>query len=131
VRLKQRLRMLTRRNWRVSMQVRTATLVRFVNGWMAYFRLADTPRVFRDLDEWLRRRLRQVRWKEWKRSAAKRRNLRALGMPERHARQWAGSRRGPWRVAGSAILQRALPNAYWDDLGLLTLRRAWDRLHAT
>lgn len=48
---------------------------------MAYFHLADTPRVFKDLDEWFRRRMRQIRWKEWKRPKTRRRNLRTLGIP--------------------------------------------------
>ena len=62
-----RLRRLTKRSWRVSMEVRIAALNRFTRGWTAYFALADTFSVFGELDEWLRRRLRQVRWKEWKR----------------------------------------------------------------
>jgi len=70
-RLKDQLRILTRRSWRVSMDYRIGKLNRFTTGWMAYFRLADPGRLFRDLDGWLRRRLRQVRWKEWKTTAAK------------------------------------------------------------
>ena len=91
---------------------------RFTVGWMAYFSLADFPRPLSDLDEWLRRRLRQVRWKEWKRPIARRRNMQALGIPAQQAREWAGSRKGYWRLARSAPLQRALPNSYWRDLGL-------------
>ena len=117
-RAKDRLRQLTARNWGVSMERRIRELNRFTVGWTAYFAYADTPRPFADLDEWLRRRLRQVRWKEWKRYRTRWRNLRALGIPERSAREWAGSRKGYWRIAGSAPLQRALPNAYWRDLGL-------------
>jgi len=67
---------------------------------------------------WLRRRLRQVRWKERKRYRTRRRNLRALGIPERAAREWAASQKGPWRIAGSYVLSSALPNAYWSDHGL-------------
>jgi RNA-directed DNA polymerase len=115
---KERLRRLTARNWGVSMERRIRELNRFTVGWTAYFAYADTPRPFEDLDEWLRRRLRQVRWKEWKRYRARWRNLRSLGIPERSAREWAGSRKGYWRIAGSAVLQRALPNAYWRGLGL-------------
>ena len=59
--------------------------------------------------EWLRRRLRQIRWKEWKRTHTKRRNLIALGIPAQKARERAGSRKGYWRISGSAPLQRALP----------------------
>ena len=84
----------------------------------AYFRLADTPTPFEDLDEWLRRRLRQVRWKEWKRPRTRRRNLRALGINQTAARRWACSRKGYWRIAGSKVLAVALPNGYWADLGL-------------
>jgi group II intron reverse transcriptase/maturase len=66
-RAKDRLRKLTSRRWGVSMERRVREINRFSVGWTAYFALADGPRPFRDLDEWLRRRLRQVRWKEWKR----------------------------------------------------------------
>jgi hypothetical protein len=72
--------------------------------------LAETPSVFAEFDEWLRRRLRQVRWKEWKRPAARRRNLIALGIPAGMAHQWANSRKGYWRLSGSAPVHRAMPN---------------------
>ena len=117
-RAKQRLRRLTARKWGVSMERRIRELNSYTVGWTAYFAFADTPTPFDDLDEWLRRRLRQVRWKEWKRHQTRRRNLRLLGIPERAAREWAGSRKGYWRIAGSPVLQRALPNAYWADQGL-------------
>lgn len=117
-RAKDRLRRLTARTWGVPMQRRIIAINRFTVGWTAYFALADTPRPFEDLDEWLRRRLRQVRWKEWKVPTARRRNLVALGIAPGTARRWAGSSVGPWRMAGSAPLQRALPNAYWTSLGL-------------
>jgi RNA-directed DNA polymerase len=117
-RAKQRLRELTARTWGVSMERRIHAINRFTVGWTAYYRLADGERPFSDLDEWLRRRMRQIRWKEWKRYRTRRRNLRALGMPERAAREWAASQRGPWRIAGSYVLSRALPNAYWTSQGL-------------
>jgi RNA-directed DNA polymerase len=130
-RLKSRLRVLTGRSWRVSMEFRIGKLNRFITGWMAYFRLADTEPVFRSLDGWLRRRLRQVRWKEWKTTAAKRHNLRIRGISESSARKWAGSSKGYWRVAGSKVLQVSLPNAYWNRLGLKTLSQTWQRLNPT
>jgi RNA-directed DNA polymerase len=120
-RLQARLRRLTSRRWRVAMAVRLAALNRFLAGWAAYFALAETPSVFAELDEWLRRRLRQVRWKEWKRYATRRRNLRALGIPDWQARQWAASRKGYWRLSGSPPLQRAMPNRYWAGLGLVAI----------
>jgi hypothetical protein len=110
------------------MQRRITEINRFTVGWTAYFALADTPRPFEDLDEWLRRRLRQVRWKEWKRCSTKRRNLIALGIPERQAREWSATRKGPWRLAGSAPLQRALPKRYWTDIGLRGFTDPYHRL---
>ena len=116
--LEARLRLLTSRRWGVSMERRIFEINRYTVGWTAYFALADTPSPFRELDKWLRRRLRQVRWKEWKRVRTKLRMLRAAGIPEHDARRWAFSRKGYWRIAGSPVLSTALPNAYWTKLGL-------------
>lgn len=127
-RAKDRLRKLTARTWGVPMERRIEAINRFTVGWTAYFALADTPRPFRDLDEWLRRRLRQVRWTEWKVPRARRRNLVALGIPPGMAREWAGSGKGPWRIAGSPPLQRALPNGYWHGLGLQGFSDPYRRL---
>jgi RNA-directed DNA polymerase len=128
-RLKDQLRMLTRRSWSVSMEYRIGRLNRLITGWMAYFRLAQRVSVLGKLDGWLRRRLRQVRWKEWKTAAAKRHNLRICGISESEARKWAGVSRRYWRVAGSQILQVSLPNSYWNHLGLKTLSQTWQRLN--
>jgi hypothetical protein len=127
-RAKRRLRQLTARTWGVPMERRIDTINRFTRGWTAYFSLAEGERPFRDLDEWLRRRMRQVRWKEWKRYSARRRNLRALGAPERSAREWAATRKGPWRVAGSWVLSRTLTDAYWQQQGLLGFTHPYRRL---
>jgi RNA-directed DNA polymerase len=115
---KARIRRLTGRSWRVSMTVRIAALNRFSRGWTVYFALADTPSVFQELDEWLRRRLRQVRWKEWKKPKGRYRGLVTCGIPVWQARTWATSGRGCWRIAGSPILTRALPVSYWQSQGL-------------
>ncbi len=120
-RLRARLRELTDRHRSIAMPIRIAQLNRFIAGWTAYFALAETPSVFEEFDEWLRRRLRQVRWKEWKTCGAKRRNLRSLGIPDDLARQWAASRKGYWRLAASPPLSWAMPISYWTDLGLLPI----------
>ena len=130
-RLKDQLRMLTRRRWSVAMDYRIGRLNRLIIGWMAYFRLAQRVSVLGKLDGWLRRRLRQIRWKEWKTTAAKRHNLRIRGISESEARKWAGVSRRYWRVAGSQILQVSLPNSYWNHLGLKTLSQTWQRLNPT
>ena len=130
-RLKDQLRMLTRRRWSVSMDYRIGRLNRLITGWVAYFRLAQRVSVLGKLDGWLRRRLRQIRWKEWKTTAAKRHNLRIRGISESEARKWAGVSRRYWKVAGSQILQVSLPNSYWHRLGLKTLSQTWQRLNQT
>ena len=130
-RLKDRLRTLTRRNWGVSMAYRIGAINRFTIGWMAYFRLADTGNLVREMDRWLRRRLRQVRWKEWKTTAARRHNLRTRGISESNVRKWGGSSKGYWRIAGSQVLGVALPNTYWDHLGLKTLTATRQRFNPT
>ncbi|WP_287934216.1 group II intron reverse transcriptase/maturase [Arthrobacter sp.] len=117
-RAKDRLRELTARRWGVAMERRIDAINRFTVGWTAYFRLAEGERPFSDLDAWLRRRLRQVRWKEWKRPKTRVRNLRALGAERHRAHEWAFSGKGPWRVAGSWILSTTLTNAYWTSHGL-------------
>jgi RNA-directed DNA polymerase len=129
-RLKMRIKELTSRRWSIAMDERIVQINSYVVGWMGYFRLADTPRVFRDLDEWLRRRMRQIRWKEWKRPKTRYANLLKLGMPRQAAYEWSNSSKGYWRIAGSAILQRALPNSYWDDQGLKLLNPTWQRLRS-
>jgi hypothetical protein len=93
-------------------------------------RLADTPRVFRNLDEWFRRRMRQIRWKEWKRSKARHDNLVRRGINSSQAWEWASSGKGYWRIAASPVLTRSLPNSYWDKLGLRQLFPTWERFRS-
>ena len=123
-RMRLRVRTLTGRSWRISMEERIQRLNVFITAWCAYFKLAETPEEFRDIDGWLRRRLRQVRWEEWKQPATRKRKLRGLGVPPREAREWGGRGKGPWRAAGT-FLSRALPNSYWDTLGLTTFSERW------
>ena len=129
-RMRERVRALTGRSWRIAMPERVALLNRFVTGWCAYFALAETPSTFEEADSWLRRRLRQVRWKEWKRPSARFRNLLTLGIPRQKAYEWANSSCGCWRMAGSPPLTRALPNAYWAESGLTGFALQWRRLRS-
>ncbi|WP_262495164.1 group II intron reverse transcriptase/maturase [Paeniglutamicibacter gangotriensis] len=130
-RMKDRIRALTSRKWSVSMGYRIGRLNRYVRGWMGYFRLSQTPKKFSDLDTWFRRRVRQIRWKEWKRPRTRVTNLRKLGIRADLAYQWGMSSRAYWRIAKSPVLHRALPNDYWTDQGLIVFRQAWDRFQTT
>ena len=130
-RLKMRLKQLTRRSWGVSMEYRLARLNRYIAGWCAYFAVADGRNRFEAIDEWLRRRLPAVRWKQWKRGHTRVRELRALGMPPDRAYQWGMTSKGVWRLAGAGPLQRAMPNSYWHDQGLRGLSHHWHRRRGT
>lgn len=122
---KDRIRRLTARTWGVSMGRRIREINDYIRGWTGYFALADTPSVFDELDQWLRRRLRQTRWKQWKRIRTKVRMLRSLGIPKQKAYEWANTRKGSWRIAGSAPLQRAMPTAHWQSLGLVGFTQSY------
>ncbi|WP_369945857.1 group II intron maturase-specific domain-containing protein [Vitiosangium sp. GDMCC 1.1324] len=89
----------------------------YLLGWKQYFHLADTPGVFRRLDEWLRHRLRALQLKQWKRGKTVYRELCARGMPEHMALKVAANARRWWKNAGM-YLHVALPTSYFDRLGV-------------
>ncbi|NYH12775.1 group II intron reverse transcriptase/maturase [Paraburkholderia bryophila] len=114
---KRRIRELTRRNGGRSMKDVVERLRSYVQGWKAYFRLAQTPRVWRELDEWLRHRLRAIQLKHWRRGTTIYRELRALGAPAAVAQQVAANSRRWWRNS-DRMLKRVLTIAYFDQLGV-------------
>ena len=85
-------------------------LKRFVVGWVNYYRLADMKSLLESTDEWMRRRIRMVFWKKWKRVRTRYRNLRKLGISKQNAGILANTRKGYWRTASSPILNMALSN---------------------
>jgi group II intron reverse transcriptase/maturase len=115
--LRERLRQLTRRTRGCSLEQLAADLRDYVPGWKAYFRLAQTPRVMRDLDEWLRHRLRAVRLKQWRGGPTMFRELRALGASPDLAARIAGNATRWWHNSYLG-LNRVLPVAYFDRLGV-------------
>lgn len=118
---KQRLRQLTSRKWSTDMEFRLKKINQFLTGWYNYFKLAETPSVFQRVMEWLRRRLRMIRWKEWKMPSTKVKNLMALGVKKAKAFEWGNTRKGYWRIASSPILHRTLNDQYWHRMGLKSL----------
>ncbi len=115
--MKDRVRQLTRRTRGRSLDQMAADLRVYLLGWGNYFRLADTPGVFAALDEWLRHRLRACQLKHWKRGRTVFRELRARGMSRVAAAQVAARAQCWWRNSAMAI-HIALPNAYFDGLGV-------------
>ena len=119
-RLKERLRRLTSRNWGVSLRERIRRLNEYTRGWLAYFFIADMKGPLRDLDQWLRRRLRACVWVQWKRVRTRYRKLRDLGVPGWRVHLRANSRRGPRFMAGAPL--SSIPDLdYWRRHDLMSM----------
>ena len=114
---KQRIRQLTRRSCGRSMAELVEPLRRYMLGWKAYYALAQTPRIWRELDEWLRHRLRAIQLKHWTRGTTIYRELRALGASNKVALKVAANNRRWWRNSRYA-LNSVLTIAYFDRLGI-------------
>jgi group II intron reverse transcriptase/maturase len=116
-RMKERVRELTRRSAGRSLAQMCKPLGKYLTGWKGYFRLAETPGVFADIDGWVRHRLRAVQLKHWKRGQVIHRELIARGMPPDAARRVAANSRRWWHNSAMA-LNRALPNDLFKRLGV-------------
>jgi RNA-directed DNA polymerase len=115
---KERIRQITSRNGGRSLAKVVEELRSYLLGWKAYFRLADTPGVFHDLDQWIARRLRMVQLKQWKRGRTAYREMRRRGVPEWLACKAARFCRSWWKLARHGALNTALPGKYFEGLGL-------------
>jgi RNA-directed DNA polymerase len=129
-RCRERLRRLTRRS-RSGLVVEVIRAVNeYTTGWMECFRLAETDWAFRELDRWLRRRLRQMVWKRWKRGRTRYRKLVELGVLSELAALGAGGT-SPWRMAATPVVNMALSNAYWEREGLMNITERYRQLRET
>jgi RNA-directed DNA polymerase len=102
-----------------------APLAKYMRGWRAYFGFCQTSWVLHELDAWIRRRLRMVLWKQWRRGPNRFAQLRTRGVSRDHAAIAAGARSGHWRLSRHSTVQQALPNAYFFALGLPRLEAAY------
>ena len=127
-RLKQKVREQLRQGRGRSLTSTIETLTPLLRGWMAYFQPTESRGVLAELDGWLRRRLRCLMWRQWKRPATRARKLRMLGLDAERAAVSAGNGRGPWWNAGASHLNQALPNAYFTRMGLVSLLLTQQRL---
>jgi len=118
LRFKQRVRELTQRTRGIKIETMVEQLALYLRGWKNYFGYCQTPSVLEGLEQWYRRRLRSVIWKQWKRGSVRFAELRKRGIGRDLAAQTAGSAHGPWRIANSPALSIALPNTFFVSLGL-------------
>ncbi|MFY9253837.1 MAG: group II intron maturase-specific domain-containing protein [Fuerstiella sp.] len=124
---KRRVQEITRRNRGVPMSGRLTELGRYVRGWMGYFGLEHRKTMFRQLDKWLRRRIRACYWKSWRLAKTRLRKLRELGISRDEALNHSYSRKGPWRISASRAIQMALPIEWLTARGLLSLEDLWNQ----
>ena len=128
-RFKGKLKDMLRRGRGRSVANTVKDLVPVVRGWIGYFRLAETKGIFEDLDGWLRRKLRCVLWRQWKRPPTRFARLMQRGLSEARARASAGNGRGPWWNAGASHMNDAFRAAFFANLGLPSLQMEHRRLN--
>lgn len=126
-RFRTKLRRLTKRTRSGTLETIITEINRYTMGWVGYFRLANTATVFRELDQWIRRRLRQLVWKRWKRGRTRYRELVALGVPA-HRAALGAVWKSPWHMSLTPVVHEALNNAYWKQMGLASLIARYDQL---
>jgi group II intron reverse transcriptase/maturase len=120
-RLTEKIRLALRRGRGRSMEQVIDQLNPVLRGWMAYFRLTEVKGVLEEVDGWLRRKLRTLLWRHWKRVYTRARNLRKTGLDKVRAWQAATNGRGPWWNGGASHMNHAYPKSWFDRMGLVSL----------
>lgn len=128
LKMKARIKELTSRSNGWGNERRKEKLNQFIKGWVQYFKLADMQKVLGMVDEWFRRRLRMVIWKQWKRIKTRLRNLTKLGVNRRKAWEWANTRKGYWHIANSFILTTTITNARLKAAGYIFLQDYYQKI---
>jgi RNA-directed DNA polymerase len=99
-----------------------------LRGWIAYFRLTEVKGVLEEIDGWIRRKLRTVLWRQWKRVYARVKNLMRVGIDDKRAWRSATNQRGPWWNGGASHMNAAYPKSWFDRMGLVSLLETRQRL---
>jgi RNA-directed DNA polymerase len=99
-----------------------------IRGWVAYYRLSEVKGSFEVLDKWLRRKLRCIQWRQWKRGRTRHKRLIALGLDPERARRSAWNGRGPWWNAGASHMNQAIPTRVLSEMGLTSFFGEYRRL---
>ena len=117
--MKAKVKLLTGRSYGVSNDERPIKLRRFIMGWINYFKIADIKSLLKTIDEWMRRRIRMIYWKQWKKIRTRFSNLTSLGIEKSRAWEFANTRKGYWRISNSPIMSRSLKNDVLKKLNYL------------
>ena len=116
-RLKEKIRERTNRRSPIPMEIRLEKLRQLMTGWINYYQLAEMTNEMRSIDGFVRRRLRMIRWREWKTSRNRAKNLVILGMRKDRAWKNANTRKGEARIAQSLVLTTTLTNQHFREIG--------------
>jgi group II intron reverse transcriptase/maturase len=130
-RLKERLKAMTSRKRSGTIERILKEITRYLIGWLGYYSIADIKEYLRKTEAWIRRRVRQIFWKRWKRVQTRRKNLIQLGISQKDAWEWANTRKSYWHTANSWILAKSLTNHYLESVGFPNVAKRYEVLHAT
>ena len=125
---KAKLKALTKRNRGRNVRAIMQEIAQYMRGWLGYYYPADMKRILQQWSEWLRRRLRQYIWKQWKKPKTRVANLKKLGISAEQAYQWGNTRQGYWRIAGSPVLTRSITNKALEKAGYYDILANYERL---
>ncbi|NFT38910.1 group II intron reverse transcriptase/maturase [Clostridium sporogenes] len=128
-RFENKIRNLTNRNAGINMEYRIKKLNQLTVGWINYFGVAKANAKIKELDRWIRRRLRACIWKQWKKVKTRGRNLIKLGLPTYKAWEYANTRKSYWRVSNSPILHITLDNKYLETLNYKSISKRYQLVH--
>jgi len=117
--MKEKVKELTKRNRGCSNKNRPLKLKEYIRGWVNYFKIADMKRLLKDVDEWMRRRIRAIYWNQWKKIKTRHKMLKHFGISERKAWEFSNTRKSYWRISNSPIMSRTLNNQRIKDLGYI------------
>lgn len=128
--VKSKLKKLTKRNSGKNIELILKQVKQLMTGWLNYYGIGEMTKFMIDLNGWLKRRIRQYIWKQWKNPRTKRRNLIRLGIDKAKAYEWSNTRKGYWKVSRSYILHRSLTNKELASLGYQDIAKQYQLIHS-
>ena len=127
-RLKDKVREVTNRNVSMNFETRLKKLIEKTRGWVNYFKLADMSKSLKEMDGWIRRRLRACIWKTWKKIRTRFTSLNKLGIDRNKAWEFANTRKGYWRISNSPIMQRSITNERLEKRGYVSMSTMYKKV---
>ncbi|MEG2253907.1 MAG: group II intron maturase-specific domain-containing protein, partial [Vagococcus sp.] len=128
--VKDKLKRLTKRTIGKSIEVILKQIKQLMTGWLNYYGIGEVTNFVKSLNGWLKRRIRQYIWKQWKNPRTKRNNLIRLGIDKAKAYEWSNTRKGYWKVSKSYILHRSLTNKELASFGYQDIAKQYQYIHS-